>query len=126
MPIQNIQLTANRTGNRVTINGNGARNLPKGSGAHNFQFTLVDTTGLNVEFASLDTEDNSSTCPPAPGQNSGQIVGVTMGPQPRSASFTDNNNNRDPMDVTYQWNFTCDDSAVRVDPFDPVIRNGGG
>lgn len=122
MPIQ-IQLTANRTGNRVTISGNGAANLPKASGAHVFQFDLVDPTGLNVAFSSLDAQDNISTCPPASGQNSNQIVGVAIGPQ--RASFTDNNSNRDPMDISYQWNFTCNDSAVQVEPFDPIIRNGG-
>ena len=124
--VHNIQLTANRTGNRVTISGNGGASLPKASGAHRFNFDLSDNTGLSVEFSSLDAEDNSSTCPPAPGENSQQIVGVTMGPQPRTASFTDNNNNSGPMDVSYQWNFTCNDPNVRVDPFDPIIRNGGG
>ena len=121
-----IQLTANRTGNRVTISGNGGATLPKASGAHRFNFTLADSTGLNVEFSSLDTEDNSSNYPPASGENSQQIVGVTMGPQPRTASFTDYNNNSGPMDISYQWNFTCNDAAVRVDSFDPIIRNGGG
>jgi hypothetical protein len=121
-----IQLTVNRTGKRVTIDGDGGATLPKASGAHRFKFTLADSTGLNVEFSSLDTEDNSSNCPPAAGENSQQIVGVTMGPQPRTASFTDNNNNSGPMDVSYQWNFTCNDPAVRVEPFDPIIRNGGG
>ena len=125
-PIHNIQLTANRTGKRVSISGNGAANLPKATGAHRFRFTLVNSTGLDVEFSGLDTEDNSSTCPPASGQNSAQIVGVTTGPQPRTASFTDNNNNSVPMDISYQWNFTCNDPAVQVEPFDPIIRNGGG
>jgi hypothetical protein len=122
MPIQ-IQLTARQTGNRVAIIGNGARDLPPGSGAHVFQFDLVDPTGLNVAFSSLDTQDNISTCPPASGQNSNQIVGVAIRPQ--QASFTDNNSNRNPMDISYQWNFTCNNSAVQVDPFDPIIRNGG-
>src|SRR5688572_29150812 len=126
MPIENIQLTANRTGNRVTVNGNGARNLSPGSGAHIFQFSLIDATGLNVDFSRLDTQDDSSTCPPASGQNSRQIVAINIGPQPRTASFTDNNNNRDPMDVSYQWHFTCNNSAVQVEPFDPIITNGGG
>lgn len=124
----NIQLVANRTGNRVTISGAGGANLPKASGAHRFNFTLIDNTNpsLGVDFSSLDAEDNSSSCPPAPGENSQQIVGVTIGPQPRTAAFTDNNNNSGPMDISYQWNFTCNDPNVRVDPFDPIIRNGGG
>ena len=125
-PIHDIQLTADRTGNKVTISGNGAADLPKGSGAHRFRFSLIDSTTLGVEFSSLDAEDNCSTCPPAPGENSRQIVGVTIGPQPRTAAFTDNNNNSVPMDVGYQWHFTCNDPTVQVEPFDPIIRNGGG
>lgn len=125
-PDRDVILTANRAGNTVTVTGPGDADLPKASGAHRFRFTLNDTTGLNVEFSGLDTEDNKSTCPPASGQNSGQIVGVTMGPQPRTAAFTDNNNNRDPMDVAYQWHFTCNNPAVTVEPYDPIIRNGGG
>jgi hypothetical protein len=125
-PVHDIPLAANRSGNRVTISGQGGASLPKASGAHRFRFTLADPTGLDVEFSSLDTEDNRSTCPPAPGENSTQIVGVTMGPQPRTAAFTDNNDNSGPMDVCYQWHFTCNDPAVQVEPFDPIIRNGGG
>lgn len=121
-----IDLIANRTGNTVTITGDGGANLPKGSGAHRFRFTLTDSTGLNVDFSSLDTEDNCSTCPPASGENSAQIVAVTIGPQPRKAAFTDNNNNSAPMDISYQWHFTCNNPAVQVQPFDPIIRNGGG
>ena len=120
-----IPLTATLAGSKVRISGNGARNLPRGSGAHRFNFTLADPTGLNVQFSHLDTEDNRSTCPPAAGENSLQIVGVTIGPRPGTASFTDNNNNQGPMDVSYQWNFTCDDPTKQVEPFDPTIKNGG-
>ena len=123
--IHDIPLRATLRGSRVRIDGNGAASLPTNSGAHRFDFTLDDQTGLNVQFASLDTQDNLSTCPPAPGQNSRQIVGVTVGPGPGTASFTDNNNNRGPMDVSYQWNFTCNDPTKQVEPFDPAIRNGG-
>lgn len=123
--VQNIPLTATLTGSTVIIGGNGARNLSPGSGAHRFSFTLDDQTGLNVEFSHLDTEDNCSTCPPASGENSDQIVGVTIGPRPGTASFTDNNNNRGQMDVSYQWHFTCNDPTKQVDPFDPIIINGG-
>ena len=121
MPVH-IQLTANRTGNRVNIVGDGDRSLAPGSGAEVFDFALADPTGLNVSFSSLDTQDNGR-CPPVAGLNSGQIVGVAIRPQ--NASFTDRNSNRDPMDVSYQWNFTCNDPAVRVAPFDPIIKNGG-
>ena len=125
-PVHDIPLTATRTGNRVRISGNGGANLPKASGAHRFRFTVASPPGLIVDFSALDTEDNQSTCPPAPGENSTQIVGVTIGPQVGTASFTDNNNNSGPMDVCYQWHFTCNDPAVTVEPFDPIIRNGGG
>lgn len=120
-----IPLTATLAGSKVRINGNGARTLPRDSGAHRFNFTLTDHTSLNVEFSSLDSEDNCSTCPPASGENSRQIVGMTIGPRPRTASFTDNNSNKGAMDVGYQWNFTCGDPTKEVEPFDPIIKNGG-
>lgn len=129
-----IVLSADRSGNIITITcigGNPGPSLKRGSPAHRFRFTLQDNTGLNVKFASLDTEDNCPNCPPPGGDNSTQIVGVQMHnnpPPPRNAAFTDNNNNdsaKGPMDVCYQWNFTCDDATVTVKPFDPIIRNGG-
>lgn len=126
-----VLITATRAGDRVRINGyGGSGNLAVDSGAHRFNFTLQDNTGLNVCFSSLDTEDNCSTCPPSSGENSQQIVGVAMNNNrnPRTASFTDNNNNNanaGPLDVCYQWNFNCDDPNVKVDSFDPIIRNGG-
>lgn len=124
-----VQLTATRNGNRITVAGAGGANLPRGSGAHLFNFTLVDNSGLNVRFGTLDTEDNSQACPPAAGENSQQIVGVVTnnnGQPPRTARFTDNNNNSGgAMNVCYQWNFTCDDPNVAVEPFDPIIINGG-
>ena len=123
--VHNIPLTATLAGSTVRINGNGARKLAQGSGAHRFNFTLDDQTGLNIQFSHLDSEDNRSTCPPASGDNSDQIVAVTIGPRPGTASFTDNNNNRGRMDVAYQWHFTCDDPNKQVEPFDPVIENGG-
>jgi hypothetical protein len=120
----NIQLTATRNGNRVRVTGPGGANLPQGSGVHRFNFALTDNTGLNVQFASLDTEDNCSTCPPATGKNSQQIVGETI-KNDQTASFTDNNNNSGTMDVCYQWNFTCNNPNVTVEPYDPIIINGG-
>jgi hypothetical protein len=123
--VHDIPLTASLAGSKVRITGNGARNLPQNSGGHRFKFTLTDQTGLNVQFSHLDSEDNQSACPPASGENSLQIVGVTIGPHAGTASFTDNNNNKGPMDVTYQWNFPCDHPTTQVEPFDPRIRNGG-
>jgi hypothetical protein len=123
--VHDIPLTASLAGSKVSIKGDGARDLPTGSGAHRFKFALTDQTGLNVQFSHLDSEDNSSSCPPASGENSRQIVGVTIGPHAGTASFTDNNNNQGEMFVSYQWNFTCDHPTVQVEPFDPMIRNGG-
>lgn len=120
-----IPLTATLTGSKVTIEGDGDLTLKKGAPAHRFRFTLNDETKLNVEFASLDREDNCSTCPPESGDNSDQIVAVTIGPHPGTAAFTDNNNNKGLMYISYQWNFTCDDPTKEVEPFDPVIINGG-
>ncbi len=129
-----IELRADRSGNTITItpiSGDPAPSLGRGSGAHRFQFVLQDNTGLNVRFASIDTQDNCPNCPPPGGDNSGQIVGVQMRhnpPVPSNAAFTDNNSNpgsNGPMDVAYQWRFTCDDPNVIVRPFDPIIRNGG-
>ena len=123
--IHDIQIAATLSGSTVRINGNGARRLERGSGAHRFNFRLDDQTGLNVRFSHLDSEDNCSTCPPASGDNSNQIVGVRIGPGPGTASFIDNNNNRGRMDVAYQWHFGCDDPDRQVEPFDPIIENGG-
>jgi hypothetical protein len=129
-----IGLSADRSGDIVIISlisGDPGPSLGHGSGAHRFRFTLQDSTGINVQFASLDTQDNWSSCPPPGGDNSGQISGVQMHnnpPLPRNAAFTDNNSNPSssgPMDVCYQWNFTCDDQNVTVRPYDPIIRNGG-
>lgn len=125
----NVPLTASLSGNTVTVTGNGSANLPKKSGAHRFDFTLSDSTGLNVKFDSLDTEDDCSTCPPASGQNSTQIDNVTMqnnGPNKRAGFIDKNDNKKEDMPVSYQWNFTCDDPGKTVEPFDPIIINGGG
>jgi hypothetical protein len=120
------QLAANiQQGNAVisVISGNAAPSLGNGSGQHRFNFALTDNTGLGVAFSSLDAKDNWSTCPPPSGDNSQQIVGVSM--NGTSAAFTDNNRGG-AMDVAYQWNFTCNDSSYLPITFDPIIRNGGG
>lgn len=120
---RSVPLTATVVGNKVRISGDGGADLSKDSGAHRFNFTLESPPGLTVEFDTLDTQDNCSTCPPASGENSKQIVAVKIGSD--TASFTDNNDNKVPMDVSYQWNFTCDDPQMKVEPFDPIIKNGG-
>lgn len=121
-----VALTATIKGSKIQISGNGGADLKKDSGAHRFNFTLTPPQGVDVQFSSLDTEDRCSTCPPSSGDNSRQIVGSQIAPDGHSASFTDNNNNKDgPMDVAYQWNFTCSNPNLQVEPFDPIIRNGG-
>ena len=131
MADQTAALTANRSGNTVTVTGPSSFNLPVDTGATRFNFTLTDNTGgLDVKFQSLDREDNCSTCPPASGDNSRQIGGVAMNNNqtPKKAAFTDNNNNNakdGPLDVCFQWNFTCNDPNVTVEPYDPIITNGG-
>lgn len=129
-----IVLTATLTGKRIAItctSGDPGPNIPRGSPAQHFSFTLQDNSGHNVRFASLDTEDGWSSCPPPGGDNSGQISGVQMQngpPLPRNAGFTDNNSNpgsNGTLDVCYQWNFSCDDPSITVGSFDPIIKNGG-
>jgi len=123
---QDVQLTANMQGQRVVISvtaGNAGPSLPFNSGQHRFTFGLIDNTGLGVQFSSLDTQDNCSTCPPNPGENSRQIVGVVINNY--LSSFTDNNSGS-AMDVSYQWNFRCNDQSKLPISFDPIIKNGGG
>jgi hypothetical protein len=120
-----VPLTATVVGGAVVISGDGSASLPRDSGAHRFDFSVASPPGLTVQFASLDTQDECSTCPPAPGDNSKQIVGTKIGKDGDTASFTNNNNNKDPMDVAYQWHFTCSDPSLQVQPFDPIINNGG-
>jgi hypothetical protein len=129
-PSHTVALTTSLNGNTIAITGDGGWNVPAGQPATHFNFTLTDTSGANVQFASLDAADNMTTCPPpGSGNGSGQIVGVTMnnnGPN-KSARFTDNNSNpstNGPMNVSYQWNFSCDPTHT-VQSFDPIISNGG-
>jgi len=121
-----IQLTAttDEKGNVVIAGDRTKKTLPKGSGSHHFQFTLDDQTKLNVEFDTLDTEDNWSNCPPPGGMNSTQIPYEHVHIDALSASFKDKNDNNGPMDVCYRWNFKCDD-AKQHPAFDPIIDNRG-
>ena len=103
--------------------------LPKDSGAHRFEFELDDETGLNVRFrrvndGMLDVKDNSQSCPPPPGMDTNQIVGVARMSDTR-AGFTDKNDNKGEMAVCYQLNFECDDLAKHPIAYDPIIINGG-
>ena len=124
---RDIQLTASVSGNKVTISGPpGPFTMAVNSPAARFRFSLVDNTGLGVRFSSLDSADNNSNCPPPSGENSQQLVAVTI--NPTDAAFTDNNSNNaanGPMNVSFQWNFTCNDPSKQVGSYDPIISNGG-
>ena len=121
-----IQITADLQGQHVALSvtaGEPGPSLSHNSGRHRFTFGLIDNTRLGVAFDSLDTQDNCSTCPPNSGENSQQIVGVVI--NNILSSFTDNNRGG-AMDVSYQWNFTCNDPTKLPIRFDPIIKNGGG
>jgi hypothetical protein len=127
-----IALTAELRGSAVLISGPpGPFSVGKDTGACGFDFTLTDNTGANVKFDSLDTADNIAGCPPTgSGDQSTQIGGVAKNNNvsPKKAGFTDNNNNdakNGSMNVSFQWNFTCDDASKSVQPYDPIIANGG-
>ena len=127
LPQHTVALSTSVSGNTITINGAGSFSIPVGQAATHCKFTLTDTSGANVQFDSLDAADNITTCPtPGSGNGSGQIIGITKenNASPKKAQFTDNNNNQAPMNVSYQWNFSCD-APYTVEPFDPIISNGG-
>lgn len=132
-PKNDVTLTTSVNGTTISITGDGDYTCKQNQAATHFNFTLQDTSGGNVKFASLDTCDNIDTCPPTgSGNQSSQITGISMhnnsnNNQPNTAAFTDKNNNpavNGEMNVSYQWNFTCD-PPFTVLPFDPIIKNGG-
>jgi hypothetical protein len=104
--------------------------LRPGNRGH-FKFELDDQTGKNVSFGTLTSADDCSTCPPDTTKPNTQIYDVRRdnnpsAGKPRTAEFKNRNNNTRPrpMDVSYQWEFTCDPGPT-VRPFDPIIANGG-
>jgi hypothetical protein len=130
-PQVDIALGTSVSGTTITITGDRSqRSIPAGQAATRFSFTLNDTSNQNVQFASLDTKDGITTCPPTgSGNQSTQINGITMNNNvgPRTAGFTDANSNpasNGALNVSYQWNFTCN-PGYTVQPFDPIISNGG-
>ena len=130
-PQVDIALGTSVSGNTITITGSRSPvPIPADQAATRFNFTLTDSSGANVQFSSLDTKDGVSTCPPTgSGNQSTQIHGITMNNNvsPKTAGFTDANSNlksNGVLNVSYQWNFTCN-SPYTVQPFDPVIQNGG-
>lgn len=126
-----IPLTARNVGNTVEVTGDGGAKLARDSRSHRFIFELSDKTDpkLNVRFkprdSMIDAADDVSSCPPPSGMNSDQLVGIArMGDT--KAGFTDKNDNRKAdMPVSYQLHFECDDPDMTVEPFDPIIINGG-
>jgi hypothetical protein len=128
-----IALTATMNGkDRIDISGpSGPFPLGVDTGAWHFDFALNDTTGKGVRFTTLDAEDNRNTCPPTVAGNSSKlIVGDHVEPSdPTKARFIDNNNNRAKdgvVDVSFQWNFECDDESIKhIGTYDPVVPNGG-
>ena len=128
-----ISLTATEHDDSVRISGpSGPFSLPKDGGTCIFNFTLADeTNGLDVQFESLDREDDCAVCPPKAGDHSDQIVGVVIHPPKKTtARFTDKNDNtaKDgpmPLNVSFQWNFKCNDPNKTVESYDPIILNGG-
>jgi hypothetical protein len=123
-----VPLTAKISGKVITVTGPGDADIPEGQNATRFNFILTDGTGFNVKFDTLDAADATNRPPPS-GQNSTQIEGVQTfnNKSPREAGFTDKNNNNPKngkLKIAYQWNFTCDAGAT-VEPYDPIITNGG-
>lgn len=117
-----VTLTATLSNGQVSVTGNGGTNLPHGSGSHRFKFSLVDQTGLGVTFLSLDAADNCTTCPPPSGMNSQQIHAISI--NGTTAEFTDSNSGNS-MPISYQWNFSCNNSNYLPITYDPIINNGG-
>jgi hypothetical protein len=107
------------------INVSAKTHLPPRSGEHEFRFKLDDNTSKNVRFAALTSAD-CSTCPPVTTNPNTQIhdVQIHNTPGQTHAEFKNRNDNPRPIDVSYQWEFTCDAPAT-VNPFDPIISNGG-
>ena len=117
-----ITLTATLSNGQVSVSGDGGANLPHGSGSHRFNFSLVDHTELGVTFLSLDAADNCTTCPPPSGMNSQQIHAISI--NGTTAEFTDSNSGNS-MPISYQWNFSCNNSNYLPITYDPIINNGG-
>lgn len=117
-----IPLTATLENGSVVVRGNGSASLPAHSGSHRFMFSLDDQTGLDVVFTTLDAADDCTACPPPSGMNSQQIHAVSA--NGTSAAFTDSNSGG-ATQISYQWNFTCNDSSKLPISYDPIINNGG-
>lgn len=128
-PPHEVELVATEVDGVVAITGCGSFRLKRGSGQHHFNFNLTDNTNLNVRLKQvrdgmLDVEDGCATCPPASGMNTSQIVGVVR-QSDTVARFTDRNDDSDePLAISYQLNFECDEQSKHPITFDPIIING--
>lgn len=126
-----VALTAKLNGKKIDISGpTSFQMLGIDTGAWHFDFTLDDQTSKSVRFTTLDAMDGSKACPASgTGNQSRLIVGDHVEPNdPKQAHFTDNNNNKAKdgvVDVSFQWNFACNDPAITVGTYDPVVPNGG-
>lgn len=122
----NIKLTATAANGQVAISGPTAPiSLPPGSGAHPFNFTLTDNSGMNVRF--LPAPDflavsETETCPAqANGITTDQIDQVHS--SGNTARFIDKNMGA-ARTLGYALYFACSDPS-QTPCFDPIINNGG-
>ena len=128
MPHFNVTAQERKDGSIELVGGKKV-SLPRNSGAHTFTFQLNDG-GLGVEWRDPDdgllvAQDNATDCPPI--ENSSTQLDDVKRPNPKLASFRDQNSNRQAnMPVTYALYGKCTADPVRVvHPFDPIIINGG-
>lgn len=89
-------------------------------GKYNFEFKIVDSNNLGIDFASANPITFKG------GDPLQQIKAVTL-TDPKTLTFTDENTkpdkqNPDPVVLDYQLNFT---GNPMVKPIDPIIINGG-
>jgi len=125
-----VALTATLNGKKIDISGpTSFPLLGVDTGAWHFDFTLDDQTGKQVRFTTLDAQDGCTKCPSTKGNSSKLISGERVEPgDPPMAHFIDNNNNDSKLGVVnvgFQWNFACNDPTITVEPYDPVVPNGG-
>jgi hypothetical protein len=96
----------------------------KGSGGHNIQFNLDDSTGLQLSFDSsnpIDVEEGVN-CPDVTGITGTQIS--LNGNSTGQVLTLHDENSGDPVTIGYRLHFNSKDGAKY--PFDPIIKNDGG
>lgn len=94
------------------------------SGAHNIQFNLDDSTGLQLSFDSsnpIDVEEGVN-CPSVTGITGTQI---SLNGQPTGHALTiHDDNSGNPVTIGYRLHFNAKDGTKY--PYDPIIKNDGG